>query len=98
MRNTTHTAVARISDKGQITLPKLLRDRRGWPGGTEFVVEERPDGVFLRPVLPEKPAEVDATFGRLRPVKKVITIDDMQEAMLEEARLRWVDTTENGKK
>jgi AbrB family looped-hinge helix DNA binding protein len=92
----TRANVTRISDKGQITLPKLLRERRGWTGGREFIVEERTDGVFLRPAAPEAPVEIDATFGRLRPVKKVITLDDMQEAMLEEARLRWSGIVEGG--
>jgi AbrB family looped-hinge helix DNA binding protein len=96
MQKTTRADVARISDKGQITLPKLLRDRRGWSGGTEFVIEEQPEGVFLRPLVAKAPAEVDETFGRLRPVKKVITLNDMEEAMLEEARLRWAEPTGGG--
>ena len=82
-------AVTRMSDKGQVILPKALRERRGWASGTEFLIEERPEGVYLRPVSVQAPATMDATFGRLRPAKKAITIDDMHEAMLEEARLRW---------
>jgi AbrB family looped-hinge helix DNA binding protein len=96
MRKTTRADGTRISDKGQITLPKLLRERRGWTGGTEFFVEERLDGVFLRPAVAEAPAEVDETFGRLRRVSNVITIDDMHEAVLEEARQLWSKTTEGG--
>jgi AbrB family looped-hinge helix DNA binding protein len=85
----TRATATRISDKGQITLPKRLRERRGWTGGWEFIVEERPDGVFLRPAIAEVPTDVAATFGRLRPAKKAVTFADMQEAMLEEARRRW---------
>ncbi len=95
MRKTRGT-VTRISDKGQITLPKPLRQRRGWTGGCEFIVEERPDGVFLRPAAGRALAEIDATFGRLRTTKQGITIDEMQEAMLAEARLRWADSTPEG--
>ncbi len=81
--------VTRMSAQGQVILPKVLRERRGWPAGTEFLIEERPEGVFLRPAIPEAPAAIDETFGRLRPVKKVVSLEDMQEAMLEEGRRRW---------
>ena len=40
----------RLSTKGQLILPKTLRDSRAWLPGTEFRVEETPEGVLLRPV------------------------------------------------
>ncbi len=86
--------VTRMSDKGQVILPKALRERRGWTAGTEFRIEERPEGVYLRPTVAEAPATMDETFGRLRPAKKIVSIEDMQEAMLEEARRRWSDDQE----
>ena len=39
----------RLSSKGQLVLPKALRDARNWGEGTEFVVESVADGVLLRP-------------------------------------------------
>ena len=39
----------RLSTKGQIILPKSIRDSRAWGAGTEFTVEETKDGVLLRP-------------------------------------------------
>jgi AbrB family looped-hinge helix DNA binding protein len=42
----------RLSSKGQLVLPKSVREDRNWGPGTEFVVEQVKDGVLLRPVKP----------------------------------------------
>ena len=39
----------RLSTKGQIVLPKDIRTARAWGPGTKFTVEERGDGILLRP-------------------------------------------------
>jgi antitoxin PrlF len=38
----------RIGAKGQVVIPRRLRDRQGLTPGTEVVFEERPDGVLVR--------------------------------------------------
>ena len=38
-----------VSTKGQVILPKAIRQRRRWDAGTRLVVEDTPDGVLLRP-------------------------------------------------
>ena len=80
----------RISTKGQVVLPKALRDRRGWGAGTEFIVEERPEGVLLRAAPKTEPTRIEDVFGRLGPVDRVVSIEEMHEAVLEEARERWL--------
>ena len=37
-----------VSTKGQVILPKVVRQHRGWPAGTKLTVEEVTDGVLLR--------------------------------------------------
>ncbi len=39
----------KLSSKGQIVLPKAIRQSRRWPPGTEFLVENTPRGILLRP-------------------------------------------------
>lgn len=39
----------RLSTKGQLVVPKEIRQRHGWTEGTELVLEEQGDGVLLRP-------------------------------------------------
>jgi AbrB family looped-hinge helix DNA binding protein len=48
-----------VSTKGQVILPKAIRENRDWPAGTRLVVEETPEGVLLRRarVFPETRAE-----------------------------------------
>jgi AbrB family looped-hinge helix DNA binding protein len=40
----------RVSTKGQVILPKALRERHGWGAGTVLEVVDGPHGVTLRPV------------------------------------------------
>ena len=34
----------RLSNKGQIVVPKRIREAHGWEAGSEFAVSETPDG------------------------------------------------------
>lgn len=43
------TKVVNINSRGSLTLPKNLRQRLGVKDGGQVVVEERPDGLLLRP-------------------------------------------------
>lgn len=38
----------RVSAKGQVVIPKALREAKGWEAGTELVVEPTADGLTLR--------------------------------------------------
>ena len=40
----------RLSSKGQLVLPKAIRDADNWAEGTEFLVERVAQGVLLRPI------------------------------------------------
>jgi AbrB family looped-hinge helix DNA binding protein len=71
----------RLSTKGQIILPKSIRESREWGPGTEFVVEERPEGILLRPTpgVPETKLEDVAGFLKYRGKPK--TIAQMDEGI-----------------
>jgi len=78
-----------ISTKGQVILPKAIRDKRHWVSGTKLIVEETPEGVLLKPerLFPETRHE--DVFGMLRYDGPPISIEDMNEGILEEARRRY---------
>jgi AbrB family looped-hinge helix DNA binding protein len=38
----------RLSTKGQLIIPKEIRDRHGWGPGVELEIEERGDSVVVR--------------------------------------------------
>ena len=47
-----------VSTKGQVILPKAIRERRKWGPGTRLIVEETAEGVLLKPAplfAPTKP-------------------------------------------
>ena len=67
----------KLSTKGQIVLPKAIRDARGWAPGTEFQLEERPTGILLRPVKPFPPTRLEDVSGCLRYTGKAKTIEEM---------------------
>ena len=40
----------KLSSKGQIVLPKSIRQAHHWETGIEFVIEDIPEGILLRPL------------------------------------------------
>jgi len=44
----TRPQPTRLSTKGQLIIPKEIRDRHGWTAGTELILEDRGDTVVLR--------------------------------------------------
>jgi AbrB family looped-hinge helix DNA binding protein len=47
-------AQIRISTRGRVVVPKAIRDKRRWKAGVRLTVEERSDGVLLKPVAKRK--------------------------------------------
>jgi AbrB family looped-hinge helix DNA binding protein len=77
-----------ISTKGQVILPKAIRDHRHWPAGTKLTVEETPDGVLLKPAPLFPPTNVDEVFGSLKWDGPALSIEDMDAAVMAEAKRR----------
>jgi AbrB family looped-hinge helix DNA binding protein len=83
----------RVSTKGQVVLPKAIRDKRGFGPGAELIVEERPEGVLLQPAAKAGATRYEDVRGSLGPVDRVVSIEEMHEGVLEEARRRWLRKT-----
>ncbi len=79
----------KVSSKGQIVLPKAIRDRRGWAPGAELVIEDLPEGVLLRPAPKEKPTRFEDVAGSLGPFARTVSIEEMHQALLDEAARRF---------
>jgi AbrB family looped-hinge helix DNA binding protein len=77
-----------ISTKGQVILPKAIRESRQWPPGTELVVEDTPDGVLLKPKRLFPPTRPEQVFGSLHHKGPPKTLADMDAAITAEARRR----------
>lgn len=69
----------KLSSKGQIVLPKSMRDEHGWAPGTEFEVESTSDGVRLRAKAPFPRTDLAQVFGSVSyagPAKSLEEMDD----------------------
>ncbi|MFN3514085.1 MAG: AbrB/MazE/SpoVT family DNA-binding domain-containing protein [Phenylobacterium sp.] len=79
-----------LSTKGQVILPKAVRDERKWRPGTRLTVENTDDGVMLRRVPLFPAAELDEAFGMLK-AERTLSIEDMDAAVAAEAARRARD-------
>ena len=77
-----------VSTKGQVILPKVVRQHRDWPAGTKLVVEEVTDGVLLRRAPLFESTLLNDVFAMLKTDGRVRTIEEMDAAVTEEARRR----------
>jgi AbrB family looped-hinge helix DNA binding protein len=63
------TKQTKVSAKGQVVIPKDVRDRLHWAPGTELEVVDGPAGVMLRAKQPSREKmSFDDAFARLRAV------------------------------
>jgi AbrB family looped-hinge helix DNA binding protein len=56
-------ATTRLSSKGQLIIPKEVRERHGWRPGTEIEVEDRDGVVMLRRRKPWPPSRIEDVRG-----------------------------------
>jgi AbrB family looped-hinge helix DNA binding protein len=82
---------AKISSKGQLVLPKAVRDEFGLVAGSEVDIESRGNGIVLTP-LPRKVRKkytLDEVAGFLKYDGPPVTLEEMEHALEEEARRMW---------
>jgi AbrB family looped-hinge helix DNA binding protein len=84
----TSMETTRLSSKGQIILPKAVRDMHRWAPGTDFSVEDTGDGVVLRPIKTGQPTRLHDLVGSLRVKGPARTIEEMDSVIDAELRDR----------
>lgn len=77
-----------LSTKGQVILPKAVRERLRWEPGVRLVVEETEGGVVIKREKPFPPTTIDEVFGILKYDGPPITIEEMDAGIAAEARRR----------
>jgi AbrB family looped-hinge helix DNA binding protein len=78
----------KLSSKGQIILPKAIRDAHAWRAGTEFLVEDTPEGVLLRPRKAMRPTHLEDVAGSLKYEGPARSLDEMEATIAEELERR----------
>ena len=81
-----------LSTKGQLILPKAVRDSRGRKPGDRLSVEETPDGLLLRrdekPAFP--PTRMEDVFGVLKYEGPPVSLDEVKRGVGESAAERYL--------
>jgi AbrB family looped-hinge helix DNA binding protein len=71
----------KLSSKGQVIIPKILRSRYKWDIGQELTVIDTGEGVLLRSSRPFKKTELDEVAGVLKYSGKPVSLDEMEKAI-----------------
>jgi len=71
----------RLSSKGQVILPKAIRENYHWSAGTELEIEECPDGIVLRPKKPVPTTQLSDVVGCAGYRGPAKTLEEMDEAI-----------------
>jgi AbrB family looped-hinge helix DNA binding protein len=78
-----------VSTKGQVILPKAIRDQLHWHAGTRLIVEHTTDGVLLKPMTTAfAPTRPEAVFGCLAYKGKPKSVEQMDAGITAEAKRR----------
>ncbi len=84
----------KLSTKGQLIIPKSIRDRHGWSAGTELVVEDHATHVVLRSV-PEVPeTRLDDLVGCTGYTGPRRSLEEMEEGIAR-ARAKMISLDTN---
>ena len=78
----------KVSTKGQVILPKSIRQDRRWSPGTRLIVEDTPDGVLLKAAPVFAATRPDDVYGSLPSKGPPKTLEEMQASIVAEAQRR----------
>jgi AbrB family looped-hinge helix DNA binding protein len=81
-------ATTTLSTKGQVILPKALRDALDWKPGMRLTVENTPEGVLLKAAPFFPPTRPEDVYGCLRYVGPPKSLEDMEAAITAEVQDR----------
>jgi AbrB family looped-hinge helix DNA binding protein len=71
----------RLSSKGQVIIPKSLRDSHHWQVGQELEVIDVGDGMLLKPVSKAQAASLDDLYACLQYRGQPKTLEQMEQAI-----------------
>jgi len=78
----------RLSSKGQLVLPKAIRDADNWAEGTEFTVERVAQGVLLRPIRALPVTRLEDVIGCAGYRGSTRSLADMEQAIVKGVKAR----------
>jgi AbrB family looped-hinge helix DNA binding protein len=94
MAMTKFVATAKLSSKGQIVLPKKLRDAHGWKEGMEFEIVDKGREIAIKPARQKDPRfptiTVEEFLAMIPKIERPFPSDEeIEKTILEEAARRF---------
>lgn len=71
----------KLSSKGQVIIPKQIRNTYGWTIGQDLVVIDTGNGILLKAKTPFPETTLDEVASCLKYTGKSKSLDDMQDAI-----------------
>ena len=84
----TERSTTTVSTKGQVILPKAIREQKHWDAGTRLVVEDTAEGVLLRAIPVFAPTRSEDVFAMLAYDGPPKTLAEMDAGIVEETKRR----------
>lgn len=81
-------ATTKLSSKGQMVVPKSVRDRLNWPAGAELTVEPGEDYFLVRRKEAFPRTTIDEVSGMFK-IDRPIADAEIDRAIESEVRRRW---------
>ena len=82
----------KLSTKGQIIIPKAIRNAHRWRAGQELTVFDSEDGVLLKAKKPFKETTVDDVAGSLAYKGKPKSLKEIEAGIRKATRDSWRDS------
>jgi AbrB family looped-hinge helix DNA binding protein len=76
----------RLSSKGQIVIPKAIRDKHHWREGQELEIFESEDGLVVKEKRPFRKTDLREVAGCLPYNGKAKTLEEMDAAIAQGAK------------
>jgi len=76
----------KLSSKGQVIIPKEIRNRHHWEAGQELQAIDTDDGILLRSTTPFPETSLKEVASCLSYSGKAKTLDEMEAAIKKGAR------------
>ena len=73
--------ITKMSSKGQVIIPKALRESHNWEEGQELVVIDMGDGILLKPKPTFPKTTLDRVAGCLKYQGTPKSLEDMEDAI-----------------
>jgi len=87
-KTAARSQATRLSTKGQLIIPKDVRERHGWTAGVELLVEDRGDSVILRRAVDLPETTVDDLVGCTGYKGPTLSLEEMEDGIARGARER----------